>query len=207
MWTEGPDTPAGYELILPPRWIQVPLDPTGRRGAVRMLVARTIEGAARSAAADQVTLAKLAYERDLNVLATQAADGGAVDLYVFEDVQHGCPVSAVLLVTLIPRAGAGADADALLDRLLRAPGVTESGVIEVAGRGAVRVRRTERTQLGEGAAALKVAATVVEYVVAVPGGSDDLLLTLSTPVPEVAEEFVLLFDAIVGTLRWRWPPP
>lgn len=208
MWSEGPDTPLGYELILPPGWTQVPLDPTRRRAAIRTLVARTIESSARAAgtvAPDQLTAAKLVFARDLGALATQAAEGGAVDLYLFADVVQDHPVSAALLVTVVPASATAADPDALLDRLLRAPGVTESGVLQVAGRGAVRIRRTERTQLAEGGATLTVVATVVEYVFPVPYGTDDLLLTLSTPVQEVAEEFVLLFDAIVATLRWCWP--
>jgi hypothetical protein len=45
--------------------------------------------------------------------------------------------------------------------------------------------------------------TKVDYFLPVPGRTGLLTLSFGTPVLPIADAFVLLFDAITASLRWR----
>jgi len=91
----APEAPTGYDLLLPPGWVRVPLDRTRARRFVRDLVA------ARSAGqpSDQVTPVRVALEREVLASVDRAGDAGVRDLFLLSEQRHGLPVAASLTVT------------------------------------------------------------------------------------------------------------
>ena len=193
--------PTGYDLLLPPGWLRVPLDRTRARRFVRYLVAARAAGQP----SDSVAPVRMALEREVLASVDRAADAGVRDLFLLSEQRHGLPVAASLTVTEVPVAAATESGD-LAGRLGESG--TETTSVTLPCGPAVRMERV--TAPGPvapepGDTAPPVPSVVVEYVVAVPGPGPYLLLTFSSPTLQVREAMVALFDALAGTLRWRWP--
>ena len=188
------DSPAGYDLLLPPGWWLVPADPVGSRESIRKLLDARLAELPRDAAFPL----RAEIETRLRDLVAQAQQIGAIDVLLTVDPMQGLPITASCLVTLVPGNGP-VSLDAIRDRM--AEGADEQDTVEIAGGPALRFRRRRVPPPDRSD---DVPATVVEHVLPVPGSSDHVALVWSTPVEQIADELAVLFDAIAGTFRWRW---
>ena len=191
-----------YQLLLPPGWWHVPLDPDGSRAAIRSLLNQRFAALPR----DRVAALRRDIERELATRALRAVDAGAVDLWIQADVVHGLPVTAALTVSVLPVVGDQQSAQ--LADALQAPDVVELGVVVIdAGQAVRRIRRTAAGSDPDGHLGVLddalPAATLVEYLIPLPEPGEVLLLSFSCPVDELAEVFTALFDAVAASLMWR----
>jgi hypothetical protein len=185
-------TPRSYRLVMPDSWFRIPLeDERKRQAAARDLTSRAFRGIG-DAPGLQARLLNM-----LNDQASAARAVGGLELYVSMLEAAGFPLSASLVVSLLPGPPAeidGAEAARSLCTLLGSEGKrVRTGT--VAGQPAVQTRHRS----GQG----NVAPTATQDVyVLVPGGKGWLLMSFSTPVVELVSQMEELFDAITGTLSW-----
>ena len=143
----------------------------------------------------QPALDRLAGEevyQELQRIMGHARDNGGVDMYISPQTAAGFPLPAALVVTLTPPHGearAVVSPKRLADTL--AGEGAEVSVTGLAAGQAVRVRRR---------------ASMTSLDIHVPGPADGgyLMLSFSTPIDELADAMVALFDSIASTLTW--PP-
>ncbi|MGH3871887.1 MAG: hypothetical protein ACRDSR_10310 [Pseudonocardiaceae bacterium] len=188
--------PVGWSLLLPPGWWHIPLDE--RRGqSVAALLDRQLASLPR----DRVATLRRELDGELTRQVERAVANGAVEMYLHVDLLRGLPVAASCLVTVVATGAATALPAAELAALLGDRPDDEVGVLEVAGAPAARVRRREPVtgDLPTG----ELAVTRLQVYVPVPGTSEMLLLSFSTPIDPIADAMVALFDAIAGSLQWR----
>jgi hypothetical protein len=185
-----------WTLLLPPNWVTLPTEVAPGRAAIRRLLDRQMAHLPR----DEVVQVRRRLEVELRGLLGQARDAGAGTLHVHCALMRGLPVTASCSVALLH---GGVDDPRLVDRLLSTLG-TDGGVAEVdvhplAGLPAIR-RRRRRTVPVEGTSET-ASSTGLDWVVPLPDGEGALLLSFSTVTEPVAEELVLLFDAIAQSLE------
>jgi hypothetical protein len=204
--------PRDYTLLLPPGWARLPTGPAAP-SAVTALVNRRFQ----SLPADTRDLVRRRLRREILEILNRAEAAGGIEVHLLVDPVRDHPVSAACLASYVGSADPGRQVSAA--QLLPELDDDTATLTTVAVGGAPAVRRQYVTpaspelsglepaagtnDVTTGRAALP-AATHVDYVVPVPGRDGHLLLSFSTATPEVADELVLLFDAIVSTLRWVW---
>lgn len=187
------DSPEGYDLLMPPGWVRMPLNRAGARRQVRTMVAERAKGQP----SDTVSPVRIALEREVLTVVERAVSGGAVDLYLLADNVRGLPVAASLAVSHVERLGTPeVDLAAFADG--QGAGA-ESEVVDLPCGRAVRTRRSGLAAPPPGPSIL------VEYVLPVPDDGGHLVLAFASPNVALAEAMVALFDALAATLRWRWP--
>lgn len=206
--------PAGYTLVLPPGWRQVPLDGTAG-SVVRELVDRAFGDVPADVPPDTVAALRRTMEGRLLATLDEARHGGGTELYLPTERMGDLAVPASFVagqVRLDAEAEAvaadGVDPDEVpvqvLARLLAADEAARP--VEVDGAAALRTERRAAAdvdqQLGVDAGSRRV-----DYLIAVPG-RPGRWLTVSCSVLEVAdapdlvELLVELFDAVMTTFRW-----
>lgn len=199
---------AGWSLLLPPGWWHIPLDQRQHR-RIRTMVDRLLATLPR----DQV----FPWRRDLTKLVIDYADRaeaqGGRDLYLLSDLRYGMPLAGTCLTTVVPvDLPQDVPAQALAEILSDGSG-DEPGVLDVAGRECARiVRRRAGTHRNAGSSdvdSLEQATGLLPTVgldvhIPFPDGGRTLLLSFGTPIEPLAEPMILLFEAIAGSLRWRW---
>jgi hypothetical protein len=183
-------------------WSHIPLtDEAGTAQAVRGLV-RDLVGTDDARATQRER-----FRRQLLDSVGQARELGATEVYLAEQVADGIPVSAMLSVhQATPRlsvavgTGASAVMDAFVDGLRRSG--NEPVNPERFTVGESQVLRTAEMVDSEPVPSLTVRfwATVPETKTVVP-------LTFASPFEQLAEPLIVLFTAIVSTLRWLPPTP
>ncbi|WAX78582.1 hypothetical protein [Streptomyces sp. KMM 9044] len=190
--------PADYRLLLPEGWFRILLDPEQRDRSIDALVERQFHGI------DNAPHLKDELRADLRNRAAKAHRGGGIELYLSLQEAGPFTVPASLLVSLAPlRHAEPLPPEALARAFAQEAGpatATEVGIEELAAGTAVRVRRTTRRP-GEGKDGGHVSVSV-EYHVPVPGTTEFLLLTFSTPLEPIADAMAGLFDAIAASLTW-----
>lgn len=186
------DAPTDYGLLLPPGWWRIPAEPVAARRSIRTLLDRRTADLPR----DAVAQARHEVETRLRELIAGAQDIGALEVLVPVDPVVGMPVAASCVVTLIPATGA-ATVDDIAARM--GEGADEVDVVEIGGGPAVRIRRRREADGPD-----DLAAVVVQHVIPVPGSDDTLVFAWSTPMEPFANELAALFDAVAGSLKWRW---
>jgi hypothetical protein len=189
-------TSGGLGLVLPASWWTIDLrDEQARRRSVTTVVDRQVGRSDKLA-----QLRADARTRLLDAASTAASAGGllmAVSLMRAADV----PISATLTLYRVPGAVGSGDALAALESTLRAAEPTDGVTLDIADGafGPVLRRASVRggpSELG----ARDVEMLVVDYWTD-PGDGDGLvLLTFSTPLLDLREGMLDLFDAIVATL-------
>ncbi|TDC27141.1 hypothetical protein E1265_02355 [Streptomyces sp. 8K308] len=143
----------------------------------------------------------------LSAMVDSAADRNGIELYLSTQAVLGFPVPCSLLVTVEPedpgqpvRLPGDMVADGLRDKYGDGAQVT---TLTLPSGPAVRCRRQETTEdtrdLGQPADRPN---TVLDLYLPVPDFAAWMVLTFSTPMPELADAQVELFDAIAATLRW-----
>ena len=127
---------------------------------------------------------------ELLLVAEHAYDNGGLELYISPQTAAGFPLPAALVVTRTAAHGEPrvvVSAKRLADDL--AAEDDEVTVTEYPAGHAVRVRR-------------RVKVTSLDIHFPVPDSGAYLMLSFSTPLDELADAMVGLFDSIASTLRW-----
>ncbi|MBC2900778.1 hypothetical protein [Streptomyces cupreus] len=209
--------PRGYELILPPGWVRIPLREGTKEALENVLfshMGQVPEGIPR----DDAMRFRLDMRRQLEKQARAARRNGGLDLYVPVLPRGGIFLMASFIVAEMPIGqGHAVPPQAVIAQLASedAPGGTATKV-DVAG--APALRRAYRSipdeeQLSSAPEAVQQAALPtrrVDYVIPV---ADDpgrwISINFSTPGDgdidsEFTDVLVDLFDAVVGTFRWSY---
>ncbi len=196
-------SPSDYRLLLPDGWFRVRIDPEGRERSVDALVDRKFAGV------DNAPHLKRQLRDELLTQATEAYRDGGIELYLSLQQAGPLTIPASLLITLLrPAPGTALPDTAELARRLSAGMEGETTVTELAAGTAVRVRRVTgqpNTPAPPGAAGSPdevLPSVTVDYQLPVPGAEAHLLLTFSTPLLQIADAMVELFDAVAGSLTW-----
>lgn len=186
-----------WQLMLPPGWITVPTDPEKARVAVRAAGARLVRDKHR----DELVKARVEAERMLLGQVEQARAQGAAAVHTLVEPISGVPVSASLVVTELTLQTDEEMQAGLAKVFGDAVGVVDNEQVSIAGLDGLRRRRRAPMDLPEGAPAdMEVWETHLDYVLAT-GPDDYLLLNYATATDPIADELVILFDAITSTLR------
>ena len=201
--TRSPAPPADYRLLLPDGWFRVRIDPKGRARSIDALVDRKFEGV------DNAPHLKRQLRDELLAQATAAYQDGGIELYLSLQQAGPLTIPASLLITLVRPAPGTAPLDPTeLARRLSADPDAEATVTELAAGTTLRVRRltgqpdTPAPAGAPGSADEALPSVTVDYQVPVPGTAARLLLTFSTPLVQIADAMVELFDAVAGSLTW-----
>ncbi|ELP64241.1 hypothetical protein STRTUCAR8_04620 [Streptomyces turgidiscabies Car8] len=202
-WDATP--PADYQLLLPEGWFRVHIEPERREQSVDALVERQFKGI------DNAPQIKAQLRQELIGQATKAFDEGGIELYLSLQQAGPFTVPASLLIALgLPPQGRRLPA---LDEIaggLAAEGndSREVSVVELPAGPALRVREEfnparDRPPVGaEKEAEYALPSVTLDYQVQVPRAEAILLLTFSTPLVQIADAMVDLFDAVAGSLSW-----
>jgi hypothetical protein len=200
---------AGWSLLLPPGWWHIRLDERRDR-SIHAMLDRLLASLPR----DRV----FPWRRDLTARLTEYVDRAVAengnDLYLLADLRYGMPVAASCLASVVPvDVPADLPAELLAEILAAGPG-DEPGTIMVAGRPCARVRRdliaNGSRDGGDGdvesvdQARGMLPSTGLDVHVPFPDGGRTLLLSFATPVQPLAKPMTTLFEAIAGSLQWRW---
>jgi len=200
---------AGYSLVLPPGWVQVPLD-QGAGAALDRLLDRAFADIPAEIPPDTAATLRRRLEGQLRSILASARDNGGTELYLPTERMGGVLIPASFVVAEVdPQVGA-ADAggdlvSVVLARLIAADDAARA--LEVDGAPALR---TEFWAAGEPdrQMGVRAASRRVDYLVAVPG-HPGRWLAVSCTVLEPADDpddlaglLVELFDAVMTTFRW-----
>ncbi|MFF4347709.1 hypothetical protein [Streptomyces sp. NPDC001530] len=203
--TPGSSTvpPADYRLLLPEGWFRVRIDPEGRERSVDALLDRQFEGV------DNAPHIKRQVREELLAQAAAAFQDGGIELYISLQQAGSLTIPASLLITLLPPPPGGSLPTAHdLEDLLSADGEAEISAVELSTGTAVRVRRVTGQPNRPAPAGVPgstdqaLPSVTLDYQLPVPGTGAHLLLTFSTPLVQIADAMVELFDAVAGSLRW-----
>lgn len=189
---------ADFKLSLPVSWVELDLDPATRAEAIAKIVAE------RGAAGQQLGLSRQQLTDLLERLAAQALEKNGVYVAFYSDVMEAAPVSASLIVSIVPASGEapppGTDPMSVAKVLQQMfPAEADVQLRELGAGPAVRVRRRLEAPLADVG---NVAIENLQYVVVLPDLTRLALLDFSTPTVGLADAFAELFDAIAGTLSW-----
>lgn len=202
----GPGTAAGraagYTLVLPPGWRQVPVR-AGTREVIREIVRDRFRVLPGHVPRDALTPYRIALEQQLTAAAAQARQRGGTELYLPVEPVRGTLIAASFVVSEgSTSARDERDTALILAAIARsAPGLLLDGA---------RAARIERTAPPDPARGVERGSRHVDYAVPVPGGDGRWLifafsaLGAGDPGDELAGNLVELFDAIMSTFRWTW---
>lgn len=181
-------------------WTRIPVTDDEATSRAARAMARDLVGADDARATQRERL-----RREVVESARRARDLGATEVYLAEQVADGIPVSAMLSVHRpTPRlsVAVGTSAAAVMDAFVE--GLQRTGTAQPdAERFAVgdsHVLRTVETTATEQGPSLNV-----RFWLTVPTTKTVLPLTFATPFEQLAEPLVVLFTAIVSSLRWVHP--
>ncbi|TFV91652.1 hypothetical protein E4P40_05725 [Blastococcus sp. CT_GayMR20] len=203
----------GYSLVLPPGWVQIPLDEDAAP-AVRRLLDRAFSDVPPDIPPDTIASLRRRLEGRLTATLAAARRTGGTELYLPTKRMGGVLVPASFVVgDVAPWTGDGrGDPRELVPRVLTRmlADDDDARAVEVDGAPGVRTESTVAPD-ADGEAALSAASRRVDYVVAVPGRAGRWL-SASCTVLEAADDehdltglLVELFDAVMTTFRWAAP--
>jgi hypothetical protein len=198
--------PADYQLLLPEGWFRVHIAPERREQSVDALVERQFKGI------DNAPQIKAQLRQDMLRQAARAFEEGGIELYLSLQQAGPLTVPASLLVALglPPQGGRLPSLDDLAGRLAaEGKDSREVSVVELPAGPALRVREEYNpvvdrppTAETEKDADYALPSVTLDYQVQVPRAEAILLLTFSTPLVQIADAMVDLFDAVAGSLSW-----
>jgi hypothetical protein len=200
----------GYSLVLPPGWVQIPLD-DGAAPAVRKLLDRAFADLPRDVPPDMAASLRRRLEGHLTARVAEARRTGGTELYVPTERMGGVLVPASFVVADV-RPGTEDDpvdevdlVGRVLARLVAAD--DSARVIEVDGALAVRTDSRSASD-PDRSLGVRAASRRVDYVLAVPGVPGRWLAVSCTVLEaedddhDLAGLLVELFDAVMTTFRW-----
>ncbi|MEJ8649429.1 hypothetical protein WKI65_15345 [Streptomyces sp. MS1.AVA.3] len=199
-------TPTGYTLIIPPGWARIPLR-EGTKEALARIFFTHLDKVPDGVARDDAMRLRLELRRELQKKARAARRNGGLDLYLPVRPRGSTLVSASIIVSELPIGGAEGSQRAHVLRQIAA--TASEGVTTVEVDGMTAVRRESRVA-ADSSREFDVDTRRVEYVMPVAGTSGQWLsISFSTPGDgnpdsELTDVLVELFDAVVGTFKWRY---
>lgn len=199
---------AGYTVVLPPAWHQIPLR-KGTGAAIKRIVGKTFAQLPDGVPRDAVTQYRIDLERRLTAAATKARSRGGVHMYLPVALRHRTPIAASFVVS---QGSLGSlddiDPDLVMSSLASGGAVPGDDGISTVTVDGERGLRFEHTAPADPGSDIHYASRRVDYVVPVPGERDRwLVVAFSTlgggdPDDQYARILVELFDAIMSTFRW-----
>ncbi|UIX31646.1 hypothetical protein [Streptomyces sp. GQFP] len=197
--------PADYQLLLPEGWFRVDIEPDRRRQSVDALVERQFKGI------DNAPQLKAQLRQEMTGQATRAFEEGGIELYLSlqQAGQFTVPASLLVALGLPPQGGRLPALDDIAARLAAEEKIgREMSVVELPVGPALRVReefdpaRDRPAAEAQKEADYALPSVTLDYQVQVPRAEAILLLTFSTPLVQIADAMVDLFDAVAGSLSW-----
>ncbi|MBY8884699.1 hypothetical protein K7472_07555 [Streptomyces sp. PTM05] len=189
-----PAPPTDFRLAVPEGWERIALDPQRWPHRIDKLVNRGFRGTAGTPQLRMNVAERLCEQ------ARAAHARGGVEMYLSMLSVDGIPLSAGLVVTLLPAPAGSAD----LERLGIAKGAAGEDVrmVELPLAGPALRTRYRRVPEADDPDGNTLPVTHVDFQVAVPDTEGHLLLSFSTPMEPLADALVKLFDSIAMTLQW-----
>lgn len=186
--------PRDYRLMVPEGWVRIALDPEIWPRRIAALVDDRFRGV------DNAPHLKAQMREALARRAQEAWEGGGVELYLSMMVLDGIPVSASLLVTLVPY---GPDKPRMpLEELAIAYAAEgENATMSELPGGFALVHRYKSAAAPDSGS--KYDDTHYDVTFQIPNTESCLLLSFSTPVEPLADALVELFESIAYSLTWR----
>ncbi|MBW8803944.1 MAG: hypothetical protein JF587_08805 [Catenulisporales bacterium] len=187
--------PRDYRLMVPAEgWTRIALDPQIWPRRIATMVEKQFRGI------DNAPHIKAEMRADLERRCQNAWEGGGVELYMVSMDIHGIPVSASLLVTVIPRpAGQAKPSMEAMALAVSAEG-RDARVEEMPAGKALVQRYKTPPQPGDGST---YPDTHYDALFDVPNTNSQLLLSFSTPVAPLADVLTELFESVALSLAWR----
>lgn len=191
----GQAPPRDYRLMIPSHgWTRIALDPEVWPRRIQVMVDKQFRGI------DNAPHLKAEMRGDLERRCQEAWEKGGIELYLGSMDVAGVPVSASLLVTLIPRPAAQPRATLEQMALGLAVEGRDARVTDLpAGRALVQTYKTP-PRPGDGST---FPNTHFDVLFDVPHTSSQLLLSFSTPVEPLAEAMVELFESMALSFVWK----
>lgn len=196
--------PSDYQLMLPSGWFRIPLEPQLRERSVDALVNKQFSGV------DDAPHLRQTVRQELLERAAEAYEAGGLELYLSLQQAGPLTIPASLLITLVPPPRPGGAAPSLHDlaEILGAEGGEGRTVslVELGAGTAMRVRvdpEATNAEARTGKDEYVMPSVTVDYQLLVPRSDMYLLLTFSTPLIQIADVMVGLFDAVAGSLVWK----
>jgi hypothetical protein len=188
-----------FNLVVPPGWMVLDLDPATSRRSIASLVANRLQG-------DVVASARKAVVRDIERVVALARQGGAIVCALFVAHADGVVVGASAVGTLVAadaslRRDGAVDVRTLHERLTAAdrrfPAV-DARIVELPAGRAVRLHLRPAVTAADGTAR----ADNVQYHLPTPSGDAIAVLSCSTSSLDLVPAFGPLFDAIARSIDW-----
>ncbi|NNN37763.1 hypothetical protein HLK59_47095 [Streptomyces sp. S3(2020)] len=201
--------PRGYELILPPGWVRIPLRDGTKEALEKVLfshMGQVPEGIPR----DDAMRFRLEMRRQLEKQARAARRNGGLDLYLPVLPRGGIFLMASFIVAEMPIGQGHAVPPQAVMAQLADEGVPDGTATQVDVAGAPALRRAYRSMSSEQQHQDVPPTRRVDYVLPVvddPGRW--ISINFSTPGDgdidsEFTDVLVELFDAVVGTFKWSY---
>jgi hypothetical protein len=179
----GAAIPRDFTVLLPPGWARIPIDGRESARAAALAAQKTADLTEPQRSQVREKLARL-----IRSALRDARSCGGIDIMLSLAERDGVPLAASCLISYVDQ-GQKVPVDMLAAELSASGGnvtVAQSG-----GDAAVRRRYHEDGM------------TKLDYFLPMPGRTGLLVMSFGTPVEPLADAFVLLFDAIAQSLRWR----
>lgn len=179
----GATVPRDFAVLLPPGWARIPIDGRGNARAAALAAQKTADltEPQRGQAREKLTRLIRSALRD-------ARSRGGIDIMLSLAERDGVPLAASCLISYVNQ-GQGVPLETLAAELSGKEG--DVSAAQVGGGPAVRRHHQEGGM------------TKLDYFLPLPGRTGLLVMSFGTPVEPLADAFVLLFDAIAQSLRWR----
>jgi hypothetical protein len=194
--------PTDYRLLLPEGWFRVRIEPDFRERSVDALINRQFEGV------DNAPHLKRQLRDSLLAQAAAAFRDGGIELYLSLQKAGAVTIPASLLVTFVPPHGGRQSTVQDIAARLSADEELEVTVVELSSGPSVRtLRSTGQPDRPAppgvpGSPDETLPSVTLDYQLPVPGADACLLLTFSTPLVQIADAMIQLFDAVAASLVW-----
>jgi hypothetical protein len=193
---ENAAAPRDYQLAVPEGWVRVVLDPQTWGQRADRIVERQFRGRD-----DVPHLKAMMRDRFVEQAAAAYATGG-LELYMWMQAIVDVPMGAGLLVSLIPQTEQSGVLPPVDDVALSyAADGDDVRMVDLAAGPAMR-RRYRVLPAADDPDGNTLPITHLDFQIAVPNAPGHLLLSFSTPVDVLADQLVVLFETIAGTLKW-----
>ncbi|MGH3384935.1 MAG: hypothetical protein ACRDO1_10190 [Nocardioidaceae bacterium] len=185
--------PARFTILTPEEWWRIPLvDPDLRARSIDRLTKLQFRGV------DHQPALRRGLQDEISGQAAEAAAAGGLEMYLAVQMR-GIPVAATLTTYLAP--GRITEGAVEFEQKVGPDGEIDS--VQIAAGEAIRRHQLRPPEGPYATIENAPSTTVVDYWIPVPGIPQTLLLTFSSPMEEIAEVMVNLFDSIASSVRWR----
>lgn len=196
-----------FSMAVPGDWTVLPLDAKNRDRRIAGLVERLVGKSDRVAHIRRQTIVQL------RKYAADAAERGAFFAAMHSRVADGLPMSATVMVSLLPQSTDAAgnvlpDAAAMAATLASSSErsgkgeVTEHSVVDLQVGQAARVRRRTVIDGIQDEAGQSAHGVSVDFFIPLLQAERTLALVFSTPILPLADAYAELFDLMAASAKW-----